>query len=141
VKVVDLNVLLNVINEDAVRHHVALAWWESALSAEETIGLPWIVILGFLRLSTSPSVFPTPLPVETALARVHAWLARENVRLVSETDEHWSILRALLQEAGTGGNLTTDAHLAALAIASGAVLVSDDRDFARFEGLRFERPG
>jgi len=41
---------------------------------------------------------------------------------------------------GTGGNLTTDAHLAALAIEHGAELCSCDADFSRFAGLRWLDP-
>ena len=60
--------------------------------------------------------------------------------MVREKDEHWDVLRSLLDEAGMSANLTTDAHLAALAITHGAVLVSCDTDFARFRGLRWENP-
>ena len=139
-KLVDLNVLLYAINRDSPQHRPALRWWEQALNGEEPVGLCWIVLLGFLRLSTQRAVFPKPLAVEDALERIDAWLALDAVRLVREKDEHWEILRLLLSETGAGGNLTTDAHLAALAISHGAVLVSCDNDFARFKGLRLLNP-
>jgi hypothetical protein len=75
-----------------------------------------------------------------ALARVDAWLGRDTVRVVREKDDHWATLRALLAASGTAGNLTTDAHLAALALSHDAVLVSSDADFTRFAGLRLENP-
>ncbi len=140
-KVVDLNVLLYAVNEDSVHHRAALRWWEGALNGDEVVGLPWIVLIGFLRLSTSPAVFPRPLDADTALRKVDAWLALGTTRLLRERDEHWDILRSLLVETGTAGNLTTDAHLAALTISHGAVLVSFDTDFSRFKGLRRETPG
>jgi toxin-antitoxin system PIN domain toxin len=90
--------------------------------------------LGFLRLVTNPRVFLQPLTCEQALAKVDQWLAQPPVRVVHETEEQWRILRSLLQDCGVAGNLTTDAHLASLAIAHGAVLVSCDTDFARFPG-------
>jgi predicted nucleic acid-binding protein len=71
---------------------------------------------------------------------VDGWLALDVVRLVREKDDHWQVLRPLLSEAGTAGNLVTDAHLAALAISHGATLVSCDSDFARFQGLRWHNP-
>jgi len=74
------------------------------------------------------------------MKRVEAWLALPTVTIVSEKPNHWQVLRGLLDEAGVAGNLTTDAHLAALAVTHGAVLVSFDRDFARFKGLRREHP-
>ncbi len=139
-KLVDLNVLLYAINRDSAHHEAARPWWESALSGEEPIGLAWTVILGFLRLATHPQVFAQPLDPVDAFARIDAWLANPNVRIVHEGDDHWRLLRDLLGRTGTAGNLTTDAHLASLAIAHGATLVSCDSDFARFAALRWENP-
>jgi toxin-antitoxin system PIN domain toxin len=140
-KVVDLNVLLYAVNENSVHHAAALRWWEKALNGDEAVGLPWVVLIGFLRLSTNPSVFPQPLNSDEALHKVDAWLALDVTRVLTEKDEHWNVLRSLLAESGTAGNLTTDAHLAALTISHGAVLVSFDTDFSRFRGLRWEAPG
>jgi predicted nucleic acid-binding protein len=46
----------------------------------------------------------------------------------------------LLERLGTAGNLTADAHLAALAIEYQAELHSTDADFSRFSGLRWRNP-
>ena len=51
-----------------------------------------------------------------------------------------SALAAVSDFEGDDGNLTTDAHLAALAISHGAVLASCDADFARFSRLRWHNP-
>lgn len=139
-KLVDLNVLLYAINRSAEHHEKVRAWWESALGGVEPVGLAWMVIGGFLRLSTRVSVFPNPLSVEQACGRIDRWLAQPTVRLVRETDEHWTHMRRLLIATGTGGNLTTDAHLAALAISHGATLCSCDNDFARFPSLQWSNP-
>jgi toxin-antitoxin system PIN domain toxin len=139
-KIVDLNVLLYVVNEDAVQHDALRSWWEAVLRNDEPIGLAWMVLLGFLRLSTNPRVFPRPLTAELASGRIDRWLTHPNIRMVLETEEHWRILGQLLDETGTAGNLTSDAHLAALAIAHGATLVSCDADFARYRQLRWMNP-
>jgi toxin-antitoxin system PIN domain toxin len=139
-RIVDLNILLYAVNSDAAQHTRAREWWERAVNDEEIIGLAWVVLLGFLRLSTHPRVFPRPLAPNVAAAKIDAWLARENVRMVRERDDHWEILKGLLNGTGTAGNLTTDAHLAALALSHDAVLVSSDTEFARFKGLRWENP-
>ena len=139
-KLVDLNVLLYVVNRDTPHHEAALRWWTSALQEDQPIGLAWTVLLGFLRLTTNPTIFPSPLTAETAIEKIDTWLGLEQVRLVQETDDHWHIVRELLAAAGTAGNLTTDSHLAALALSHGATLVSFDHDFARFPGLRWENP-
>ena len=139
-KLVDLNILLYVVNEDSTRHQAALNWWNAAVNGEEAVGLPWIVVLGFMRISTNPRAFSRPLDAQDAIAKVDTWLSLENVRVVREQETHWEVLRSLVAESGTAGNLTTDAHLAALAIGHAAVLVSCDSDFARFKGLRWENP-
>ena len=139
-KVVDLNVLLYAVNADAPHHERIVAWWERALNGDEAIGLAWLVVVGFLRISTSPAVFPAPLTPEAAIRQVDAWLARDVVSLLPETRDHWRTLRDMLSATGAAGNLATDAHLAALAVTHGATLASCDADFGRFEHVRWENP-
>jgi toxin-antitoxin system PIN domain toxin len=139
-KLIDLNVLLYAVNEDSVHHKPVKKWLEAAFSGDEPIALPWIVLLGFLRLTTNPRVFARPLSTEQALAHVERWLQQPPVRILAESSEQWRILRGLLEVSGTAGNLTTDAHLASLAIAHGAVLVSCDTDFGRFDKLQWQHP-
>jgi hypothetical protein len=140
VKLVDLNLLLYAVNRDGAHHARAKRWLERTLGDGEPVGLPWAVLVGFLRLATSRRVFPKPLPPARALAVVDGWLARPVVVGLAPGDAHWRILRELLAESGTAGNLTTDAHLAALAIEHGTVLCSTDADFGRFRGLRWVNP-
>ena len=139
-KVVDVNVLLYAVNEDTDRHTILRRWWEEALNGDESVGLAWIVLSGFLRIATNPKVYPQPLPTDKALAKVDAWLSAGTVSVIVEKPNHWRVLRGLLADAGTAGNLTTDAHLAAIAITHEATLVSCDGDFARFRDLRWENP-
>lgn len=139
-KVVDANVLLYASNRAAAHHRRALAWWESALEGDEPVGLPWVSLLAFLRLSTKPGIFPKALSVAEAGAKVRRWLAQPMVRLIRETDEHTECLLALLNETGTAGDLTTDAHLAALAFCRGATVVSFDGDFSHFPQVRWMVP-
>lgn len=139
-KVVDVNVLIYAVNRRSAHHEKVRQWWESAISAGESIGLAWVVIVGFLRLTTQRGVLDRPVTPEVAIALVDDWLAQPNIRLLSELDGHWDLLRGFLQQVGTAGNLTNDAHLAAIAIANGATLISADRDFSRFTGLRWENP-
>jgi uncharacterized protein len=51
-----------------------------------------------------------------------------------------TVLRELLDATGVGGNLVSDAHLAALAIQHGAELCTYDSDFTRFPGVVSFRP-
>lgn len=138
---VDLNLLLYASNEAAPAHSRARSWWKGALEGEAAVGLAWAGILGYLRISTRPNVFERPLKPEEALAVVRGWLARENVVVLRPGERHWPILERLIADAGTAGNLTTDAHLAALAIEHGATLNSTDADFTRWEPeLRCRNP-
>lgn len=110
------------------------------LSGPEAVGLSWTVLLAFLRLTTRSGIFTKPLSVRTALDIIHGWLAQPAVVTVDPTTQHLRVLRDLLLPLGTGGNLTSDAHLAALAIEHGAELCSSDGDFARFPRLRWRNP-
>ena len=139
-KLVDLNLLLYAIDDGAPHHAAARPWLEETLSGTEEVGFAWAVLLGFVRLSTNPAVFEQPLSAGEALDYVDGWLAQPVATVVHPTEAHAARLRELLQPLGTAGNLTTDAHLATLAIEHGAELCSADTDFARFPGLRWHNP-
>jgi uncharacterized protein len=137
---VDVNLLIYAVNEDAPLHRKAKSWLETTLSGTETVGLSWSVIVAFLRLTTRAGMFRMPLTVESAFGLVDAWFSQPAVVAVEPAAQHLRILRDLLLPLGAGGNLTSDAHLAALAIAHGAELCSCDSDFARFSRLRWRNP-
>jgi len=138
--IVDVNLLIYAINEDAPDHQRAKSWLEGVVSGTETVGLPWIVLLAFLRLTTRPGLFQKPLRVETAFDLVDGWLQQPSVTVPEPTARHLRTLRDLVSPLGTAGNLTSDAHLAALAIEHGAEVCSTDADFARFGRLRWRNP-
>lgn len=139
-KLLDLNLLLYAVNRDSPSHVAAKAWLEDQMAGDEAIAIPWVVLLGFFRLTTSHRILPRPLTADQALSVVDGWLALPGVVALTPGEEHWTILRALLRASGTAGNLTTDAHLATLAIEHGCELCSTDGDFARFAGLRWVNP-
>jgi toxin-antitoxin system PIN domain toxin len=141
VLLVDANVLLHAANSRAREHDAANAWLNDALDGVEAVAFAWTVILAFTRLSTHPAIFPKPLTVAQAGETCEAWLGAPPAVTVEPTRRHLSLLRGLLEHAGTAGNLVGDAHLAALALEHGATVVSFDRDFARFEGVDLRRPG
>jgi toxin-antitoxin system PIN domain toxin len=140
VKLPDVNLLVYAADETAVLHKPALKWVEATLSGSETVAFTWLVLIGFVRLITNPRVLQDPWGVEKALDVVDGWLAQPAVTVVHPTDRHAAVLRDLLAPLGAAGNLTSDAHLAALAIEHGATLHSCDNDFSRFSGLRWTDP-
>ncbi|MCP4697029.1 MAG: type II toxin-antitoxin system VapC family toxin [Gammaproteobacteria bacterium] len=93
-----------------------------------------------MRISTHAKIFPQPLSVDTALTYVDEWLGQPVVRLVSPGKMHWSLLRNLLSQTGTAANLTTDAHIAALALEQGAAVYSADSDFKRYPRIKVVNP-
>lgn len=139
-KIIDANILLYAVNEDAPQHPRAKAWLEQALSGTEPLGFDWTVLLAFLRLSTRTAVFPRPLTLEQAFDIIGSWLDQPNAEIVDPAERHLEVLERLLGPLGTAGNLSSDAHLASLALEYGAELCSCDSDFARFPGLRWTHP-
>jgi uncharacterized protein len=104
------------------------------------VGIPWPTILAFLRTSTHARALSRPLTLEAAWEVASGWLARPNVFVPVPMECHAETLGRLLTVGRAGGNHTTDAHLAALAIEWGLELQSADRDFARYPGLRWRDP-
>lgn len=139
--IVDANVLLSATNRDMPQHGAAKSWVEAALNGDEPVGFAWVVLLAFLRLSTLHALSPKPLGTTEACGLVESWLAASPTVVVTPTSRHAAVLRGLLVETGTAGNLVTDAHLAALAVEHGARICSFDRDFARFPGVSSFAPG
>lgn len=133
----DLNILLYAMDAASARHQSAKDWLEQTLNGGgDVVGLPWGVHLGFLRLTTSSLLYPRPLSVDAACAWLDRLREHPLVQDLNPGKAHAGILRHLLLTLGTGGNLVTDAHLAALALENDALLVSGDRDFLRFPGLK-----
>ncbi len=137
---VDANVLLYAVNEDAPHHRTSKQWLDTSLSSDQAVAFAWIAMLAFVRLATKPAIFPRPLTAGQALDRIDAWLASRSSVVVAPTADHAGVLRRLLVPLGTGGNLTVDAHLAALAVEHGCTIVTFDADFIRFEGVRSVSP-
>ena len=138
--VVDVNLLIYAVDQGAPQHRAAHRWWQSALTGQEAVGLPWSTMLAFVRLTTNPRVFTHPLDADEAFDLLEGWTARPHVVHVEPTPRHLAVVRGLLVGAGTAGNLVSDAHLAAIAIENGAMLCSADADFTRFPGLKWTNP-
>jgi uncharacterized protein len=138
VRIPDANVLLYAIDRESRNHAVARDWLERRLSGDEPVGFAWTTLLAVVRLTTNPAIYEDPLAVDEALDLIAGWLAQPAALVIEPSERHTALLRSLLSDLGAAGNLTSDAHLAALAIEYGATLASFDSDFARFSGLKFE---
>lgn len=136
----DVNLLVHAHNRDSPVHEAARRWWDGCLMGTEGVGLAWIVILGFIRITTHPRVLLRPLPVGEVLDRIESWLRLPHVHVPQPSNRHFPGLRENLERIGTAGNMTTDAHLATLAVQRGYVLYTTDTDFMRFPSLRWVNP-
>jgi toxin-antitoxin system PIN domain toxin len=136
----DTNLLVYAYDAMSPRHARARSWWEGVLSGSEPVGIPWIVVLAFVRLMTHPTMSDNPMTITQAREAVAAWLELPHVRLLTVTSASLDIFFDQLTIAGTGGNLSTDALIAALAIEHGGCVYSNDRDFARFPAIAWRNP-
>jgi uncharacterized protein len=136
----DVNLLLYAIIDAFPQHEKAKLWWEETVNSGEMIGLADPAIFGFLRISTNPRLLRPPLSADDAARHVETWLALPNARWAQPGPAHHALTLGYLRSAGTAGNLTTDAQLAAIAAENNATMCSNDNDFARFPDIRWINP-
>ena len=136
----DINLLIYAYNGAAPAHVHARAWLEQLMRDQTPVAIPWVVSLGFVRIMTHPSILVDPLHPSQALDILETWYGRSHVLRLEPGPRHLSILRGLLSHLGVAGNLTTDSHLAAMAIEYKAELHTNDTDFRRFHGLNWHNP-
>jgi toxin-antitoxin system PIN domain toxin len=136
----DVNILIYAHDRSSPVHSRAHAWWEDRLNGSRLIGLSWMVLLGFIRVSTNSRIYRQPRSVDEILTFIENWLTLPHVEIVEPSERHLEILSGFLRRLGTAGNLTPDAHLAALAVERGLILQTTDGDFARFPGLKWRNP-
>lgn len=136
----DINLLVYAYNTGTPYHKEALDWWEGLMNGTVPVALPWLVTSGFIRLMTHPRVLENPMHAKAAVEIVRLWLEQPSVLVIEPGKRFQSLFLDYLEQLGTAGNLTTDAHLAALAVEHQAELHSNDADFSRFPGLRWRNP-
>jgi toxin-antitoxin system PIN domain toxin len=136
----DTNLLIYAYDTTSPHHRKARKWWESALSGSEPVGIPWIVVLAFTRLMSHPTICINPMSITQVRQQVDQWLVQPNIRLLSPTEGTMAEFYDLLEKVGLGGNLSTDALIAAHAMEHGAIVYTNDLDFQRFVGLRWKDP-
>ncbi|HXR40309.1 MAG TPA: type II toxin-antitoxin system VapC family toxin [Terracidiphilus sp.] len=138
--VLDVNLLLYAYDTASLEHRKARKWVEEVFSGDEPIGLPWQTLTAFIRILTYPGLLGERFTRGQALAIVDQWVEMPHVRTLTPGERHWTLFRDMLVNGNVRGKVTTDAALAALTIEYGGVLHTNDRDFARFPGLRWVNP-
>jgi toxin-antitoxin system PIN domain toxin len=138
--IIDANVLLYAYNADAPQQRTAAQWLAKLLRSGETIGLPWVTVWAFIRISTNSRIWANPRSAREAFGIVGEWLSQPGVVPLQPGPLHAEVLEKLVIDHNATGPLVTDAVLAALAIEHGALLASTDQDFRRFPDLRWLNP-
>lgn len=138
--VIDTNLLLYAYGSSTPHHARARAWLESVISGNQTVGLAWQTVTGFVRIATDSRIPGYRRSVAEVLRTVEEWLEHPNVRVLVAGERYWSLFHSMVTEGQASGPLVSDAELAALTLEHGGVLYTADRDFARFPGLRWVNP-
>jgi hypothetical protein len=137
----DSNVLVYARRTEAPHHDQARALLARLAEGEEPWALFWPCLYEFLRVVTHPRVFDPPTSIDRALEDLESLLDSPSLQLLGEGPAHRSHLVRAVRGGAASGNLVPDAHIAALAVEHGVrELLSADRDFARFPGLRVRDP-
>jgi uncharacterized protein len=136
----DVNVLLYAFRSDAEKHAAYRTWLDGVVNGEMAYGISPQVLASVIRLATHPRIFARPSRLADALAFTSVLLEQPHCQIIQPGPRHWGIFTALCRRANANGNLVQDAWLAALAIESGCEWITTDRDFSRFEGLRWRAP-
>ncbi|WP_084959355.1 type II toxin-antitoxin system VapC family toxin [Thermoactinospora rubra] len=136
----DTNVLVNAFRRDAEEHARCREIVTEMVTGDRAYAVSDFALNGFVRLVTNPRVYRNPDPLEAALKFAATVRNQRHAVVVHATERHWGIFTRLCREVNAKGNLVPDAYLAALAIEHGCEFVTLDKDFARFEGLRWRHP-
>ena len=137
-KLPDVNVLVHAVDTKHPNHAIARSWLQNALVDAGGVGFAWLVLVGFVRVSTRAGILTQPLSVADALGIMDDWLHHAGAKVIQPGERHAGVLGTLLLAAGVGGNLTNDAHLGALAIEYDATVGTFDKDFKRFPGVKID---
>jgi toxin-antitoxin system PIN domain toxin len=141
VQAIDTNVLIYAEVESSRHHDSALRLLKSLAEGALPWALPWPCIYEFLRVVTHPRVFHPPVPLDIALSDLRSILAAPSLVLLAETERHFELFDQVVRRSGATGNLIHDAQIVALCLEHGvSELITGDRDFTRFEGLRIINP-
>ena len=136
----DINLLIYAHNAADPQHLPAKDWWESTINGRNPVGIPWVVMAGFIRLMTHPRILETPMATSDATQCVRNWLEQDSVIILEPGRRFPMIFFSYLEKLGSAGNLSSDAQIAALAVEKQTEVYSCDVDFARFEGLQWTNP-
>ena len=140
-RLLDVNVVLAAQRDDHPQFEVARPWLEGMLAERSGFSITDLVAGSFLRLTTNRRIFEVPTALDEAFGYLRDLRAQPGHSLLSPGPRHLALLEQICRGSDAAGDLVADAQLAAIALEHACELISFDRDFARFEGLIWSRPG
>ncbi len=138
--VLDANVLLYAYDQESELHPEARRYLERIFSGAEPVGVPLLSLSAFLRILSQRGTGSARFSLRELIAIADEWFLCDHVHLLTPGDRHWQILQRMLMEGNASGRRVTNAQIAALTIEYGGILQTNDRDFGRYPGLRWENP-
>ena len=137
---VDTNVLVYAHRADLTEHADYRPLLERLANDDEPLGLPDVVLSGFVRVVTNRRIFSAPMRSDGASQAVDALLAAPAAMRLRAGERHWALFQQLATDIDACGNDIPDTYLAAYAVENNATWLSADRGFARFNRLRWTHP-
>lgn len=135
-QLLDVNVVLAAHRDDHPHYHQVRPWFDALVAGDEAFTVPTLVWGSFLRLATNRRVFPIPTPRADAFQFIHAVQGQPHHIETTAGPRHVALLERIADEGDAVGNLIPDVVVAALAAEHDSVVVTLDRDFARFRSVR-----
>jgi toxin-antitoxin system PIN domain toxin len=136
----DVNVLINAFRRRADDHKVCRRLVDDMVNGDAAYAVSDYVINGVVRVLRHPFLHEDPPTVDEILTFAGQVRNQPHAIVLEPGERHWQIFTRLCRQTQARSRLVPDAYLAALAIEHGCEFVTCDRDFARFEGLRWRSP-
>ncbi len=136
----DVNILLYAFRADMPEHTQHRTWLEQIGNDGQVFGISPQVLASVVRIVTQRRFFTRPSVLAEVFDFASALLNHPLCQIVQPGPRHWNIFTDLCLAANAKGNLVQDAWFAALAIESGCEWITNDRDYGRFDGLRWRPP-
>jgi len=138
---VDTNVLIYAHRRDAQRHPEYRDWVRTMINGPEPYAVSDFAVTGMVRVVTDRRIYREETStINDALAFADQIRNQPHAQVIGPGAKFWGIFLSLCRQVGAGGKLVPDAYLAALAIEHGCEVITADRDFRRFPGLRWRHP-
>ncbi len=136
----DINILVYAYDSASKDHELCSNWLESVLNGDEPVCFSWHTIMGLVRILTTVKRVKNAFTAKEAMQIADDLMSTPVSRMLSPGDQHFTLFRQLVNETGISGARLSDAIIAALAIEHGATVVSKDRDFRAFDGVKLLNP-